>query len=156
MAKQQRFWGGGGGPVTGYQMSLIPGEDERSEKRLQMERSFETVLKCGPVIENGKIRIAVAFICLLDTYDRIEFVRDEYGTGGFANGSAWADFGYAGITVKRPGPECQYTWSQVVSKINQLIDRGEYLSEREHAEMDRIFKEYSESPRPIARYKYPY
>ena len=154
MSKQPRFWWGG--HVIGYQTSLIPGEDERSEKRLQMERDFETVLKQGPVIEGGKIRIAAAFACTPGTYDRIEFVRDEYGTGGFANGSAWADFGYTGITVKRPGPECQYSWGQVVSKINQLITRGEYLSEREQAEMDRIFREYRGIPCPIARHKYPH
>ena len=140
----------------GYQMSLIPGEDERSEKRLRLEKSFETVLKYGPVIEGGKLRIYAAFSTLPGKHDLVEFLRNEYGTGGFANGEAWADFGYAGISVRRPEPECQYSWSQAVDKIGQLIARREYLDKREREKMDWIFQKYGEIPRPIARYKYPY
>ena len=139
-----------------YQMSLIPGEDERTEKRLQLEKNFETVLKQGPVYEDGKLRIFAAYVNLPGKLDLVEFVRNEYGTGGFANDSAMADFNYAGICVKRPEPECQYSWSETVDKIEQLIEREEYLNDSEQEKMYSIVEEYGEAPRPIARYKYPY
>lgn len=46
------------------------------------ESEVVRVLQSGSGIENGKIRIAALFLSESDAKKRVDFLKEEYGTGG--------------------------------------------------------------------------
>ena len=64
------------------------------------------VLQSGSGIENGKIRIAALFLSESDAKKRVDFLKEEYGTGGrthyFEDGThGWVDWDAKGILISK-------------------------------------------------------
>lgn len=70
------------------------------------ESEVVRVLQSGSGIENGKIRIAALFLSESDAKKRVDFLKEEYGTGGrthyFEDGThGWVDWDAKGILISK-------------------------------------------------------
>lgn len=93
----------------------------------------------GSGMDKGKCRIYLYFKEHTDTKARIDFLKNEYGTGGYAEGifDEWHDS--KGISFSRgditaPYAKVDISWSIAAKRIDRLIKSGRYLTEREIAE----------------------
>lgn len=93
----------------------------------------------GSGMESGKIRIYLYFQNHIDLKERIDFLKNEYGTGGHGGGifNEWHDA--KGITFSRddiasPFAKINISWNNAAKRIDSLIKSGKYLTEKEIAE----------------------
>ncbi|MGM9936179.1 MAG: hypothetical protein ACI38A_02440, partial [Candidatus Ornithomonoglobus sp.] len=100
------------------------------------EDEIDKLFTRGSGFERGKIRIYLYFKENTDTKSRIDFLKNEYGTGGYGGGifNEWHDA--KGITFSRrdifsPFAKVTLPWNKVEKRIDGLIKAGKYLTERE-------------------------
>ena len=96
------------------------------------------------LMSGSKGRIFAFFQQFYSDRERVDFLKQEYGTGGRSHALSNADgsdesHSGKGIRYQKRGcPEVHLTWEKVAGRIAGLIRRGLYLTEREQAEYDRI------------------
>ena len=94
-------------------------------------------VKRGSVFENGKKKIKEFFLQCKEKKKRIEFLKKEYGVGGWGcyynepNKVIGDNHDAKGIEVEYNDENCNrvrklYKWTEVEEVINALIIRGEY------------------------------
>lgn len=97
---------------------------------------FEFALKRGSLVRDGKFRINEYFQRRLGVTERITFLKNEYGIGGFSNPNYpavnWDSKSFS-ISFNKELPH-KYSWKIVSDTIEQLIYQGTYLSEKEREE----------------------
>lgn len=115
-------------------------------------------MKAGSQFEGGKVRIYALYLHEHDKRKRVQFLKDEYGTGGrsytLLNGeSGFIDFRPKGITIRsfRSDYEKEHTWREAEESIRELIETGRYMTDRD---MDK-WNALNEKPYPTAGYRYP-
>ena len=143
---------GGGNPDGGTHQQLsfflteaeqITQIDQRAETEKVSAFSFpeadwRAALASGSGFERGKQRIAAYYAENHTQKERIEFLKNEYGTGGrswnFQDGSSgFLDYDTSGIKLRSypKGQEQRLKWPEVEKRIHVLIATGQYLDERE-------------------------
>ena len=102
------------------------------------EADWRAALASGSGFENGKARIAAYYAENHTQKERVEFLKQEYGTGGcswtFQDGSnGFLDYDARGIKLRSypNGQEQRLKWPEVEKRIHVLIATGQYLDERE-------------------------
>ena len=90
----------------------------------------------------------------------INWLKDEYGTGGFSmcySPGCFCDYSGKGLKIwsRYDHKEFKYTWNEALKAINNLIDRGDYLLHSEERIIERIIQERGKLPYPRARLAYP-
>ena len=102
------------------------------------EADWRTALASGSGFENGKERIAGYYADNHTQKERIEFLKQEYGTGGcswtFQDGSSgFLDYDASGVKLRSypKGQEQRLKWSEVEKRIHVLIATGQYRDEAE-------------------------
>lgn len=129
----------------------------------------DALLTGGGNVQHGKFRIYSYFIQEHTTKEKIDFLKNEYGTGGYSQTgfSEWHDS--KGIVFSRENNSMPYdkvtlTWNKVVRRIDELIANGRYMTEKELAyipEYERgilaseIYSFYYNQPQDIP-HPYPY
>ena len=135
---------------TGFQLSFFLTEteqiaqiDQRAETEQVSAFSFSeadwrAALASGSGFEHGKERIAAYYAENHTQKERIEFLKQEYGTGGrswtFQDGSnGFLDYDASGVKLRSypNGQEQRLKWPEVEKRIHVLIATGQYLDERE-------------------------
>lgn len=113
--------------------------------------------RCGSGIEGGRVRIYCASL-QLDVKGLAEFLKKEYGIGGhsitFPDGErGFADHDPKGVSLRawKETTTERHSWQEVAREVKRLIYSGEYLTEKEKGEVERISKGGA-APMPIARY----
>jgi N12 class adenine-specific DNA methylase/adenine-specific DNA methylase len=96
----------------------------------------DRVLCGGSNIQEGKFRIYSYFLQDHTAKDKADFLKNEYGTGGFSRTgfNEWHDS--KGITYSRENNHMPYDkvilpWSKVAKRIDELITDGRYMSQQE-------------------------
>lgn len=134
------------------QMDLFNNEKDESGATGFTDEEINELLKKGSGFENGKERIYSFFKEHYNTQERAEFLAKEYGIGGkYANGINEFHSGI-GITYSkgdtyRPSSVIRLTWTDVSKRIDNLIQKDEYLDveEKQDANAENIDKSNSES-----------
>ena len=93
-------------------------------------------IKRGSGISDSKLRIYLYFKEHTDKKERTDFLKNEYGIGGYYGGLFSQESGSKGITFGRsdilsPLAKVDLSWNAVEKHIDKLIKNGKYLSERE-------------------------
>ena len=98
------------------------------------EADWRAALASSSGFENGKVRIAAYYADNHTQKERIEFLKQEYGTGGrswtFQDGSnGFLDYDASGIKLRSypNGQEQRLKWPEVEKRIHVLIATGQYL-----------------------------
>ena len=108
------------------------------------EDEIDANLAEGGLMSGSKGRIFAFFQQPHSNKEQVDFLKQEYGTGGRshalsnADGSDESHSGKGMRYQKRDCPEVRLTWQKVAGRIAGLIRRGLYLTEQEQAEYDRI------------------
>lgn len=104
--------------------------------RFITEDEIDKLFQRGSGYEQGKIRIYLYFQEHTDTKERIDFLKSEYGTGGYGGGifNEWHDA--KGITFSRsdimsPLAKVTIPWNKAEKRIDNLIKSGRYLTEQQ-------------------------
>lgn len=130
-----------------------------------LESEVVRVLQSGSGIENGKIRIAALFLSESDAKKRVDFLKEEYGTGGrthyFEDGThGWVDWDAKGILISKSyssdAARLRLPWTQVEKRLGELIRYDQYLKPDEKEELSKIENKYGTLPLPMVRFEYPY
>ncbi len=108
------------------------------------EDEIDANLAGGSLVSGSKGRIFAFFQQPYSDRERVDFLKQEYGTGGRSHALSNADgsdesHSGKGIRYQKRGcPEVHLTWEKVAGRIAGLIRQGLYLTEQEQAEYDRI------------------
>ena len=105
------------------------------------EADWRAALASGSGFENGKARIAAYYAENHTQKERVEFLKQEYGTGGrswtFQDGSnGFLDYDASGVKLRSypNGQEQRLKWPEVEKRIHVLIAMGQYLDEQKAEE----------------------
>ena len=121
------------------EMAEIP-----SARQFITEDEIDANLAEGGLMSGSKGRIFAFFQQPHSNKEQVDFLKQEYGTGGRshalsnADGSDESHSGKGIRYQKRDCPEVRLTWQKVAGRIAGLIRQGLYLTEQEQAEHDRI------------------
>ena len=131
-------------PTVDEQIEMIAkAEDENASAFTISKEDIDSVLQKGSGIADGKYRIYRQFQKGEDRQKNIEFLKNEYGTGGGTyifpdgfSGHSWHDS--KGLAIDRNGTYTNHDlvlkWSQVEKRLRELIKDNRYLNpkEKEH------------------------
>ncbi len=127
------------------------------------EEEIERVLRRGSGFAGGKIRIYAMYQQQGDAKARADFLKNEYGTGGssytFDDGShGFVDYDAKGLFIRSYGhdKEVRLKWMEVDKRLEAIVDRGEYLSEKELAQYQQIEADFAgDVPMPSPAHRFP-
>ena len=128
-------------PTVDEQIEMIAkAEDEKASAFAISKEDIESVLQKGSGVADGKYRIYRQFQKGVDRQKNIEFLKNEYGTGGGTHifpdgfsGHSWHDS--KGLAIDRNGTYTNHDlvlkWSQVEKRLRELIKDNRYLNPKE-------------------------
>lgn len=110
-----------------------------SPQRFITDDEINSILKGGSGFQDSKYRIYRYFSEHNNPKERIDFLKNEYGWGGYANTPYSFNHDGKGLTISRgdilsPFAKVTMKWTEAVKRIDSLIKSGTYLTEREKNE----------------------
>ena len=128
-------------PTVDEQIEMIAeAEDKKSSAFAVSQEDIDAVLVKGSSVEHGKYRIYHQFQKQEDKKSNIEFLKKEYGTGGFFVNFSDGTEGYAwyagkGISIDRDGISTEHdlvlSWAKIEKRLRELIKDNRYLNPKE-------------------------
>ena len=128
-------------PTVDEQIEMIAkAEDEKASAFAISKEDIDSVLQKGSGVADGKYRIYRQFQKGVDRQKNIEFLKNEYGTGGGTHifpdgfsGHSWHDS--KGLAIDRNGTYTNHDlvlkWSQVEKRLREMIKDNCYLNPKE-------------------------
>lgn len=128
-------------PTVDEQIEMIAeAENENASAFTISKEDIDSVLQKGSGVADGKYRIYRQFQKGEDRQKNIEFLKNEYGTGGGTHifpdgfsGHSWHDS--KGLAIDRNGTYTNHDlvlkWSQVEKRLRELIKDNRYLNPKE-------------------------
>ena len=128
-------------PTVDEQIEMIAkAEDEKASAFAISKEDIDSVLQKGSGVADGKYRIYRQFQKGEDRQKNIEFLKNEYGTGGGTHifpdgfsGHSWHDS--KGLAIDRNGTYTNHDlvlkWSEVEKRLRELIKDNRYLNPKE-------------------------
>ena len=119
---------------------IAEAEDEKASAFAVSQEDIDAVLVKGNSVANGKYRIYHQFQKQEDKKKNIDFLKREYGTGGFfvdfsdgTEGYVW--YSGKGITIDRDGISTEHdlvlSWSKAEKRLRELVKDNRYLNPKE-------------------------
>ncbi|MCD8130402.1 MAG: SNF2-related protein [Lachnospiraceae bacterium] len=112
-----------------------------------IEEELDEALVSGSHMAGGKNRINAFFSEPHSTKEQADFLRAEYGTGGFsgASSNSFADYDGKGFRLSKEGaPAVHLSWTQAAKRVDTLVKEDRYLTEKEKAQMEQAQTETRE------------
>ena len=128
-------------PTVDEQIEKIAeAEDEKASAFAVSQEDIDAVLIKGNSVANGKYRIYHQFQKQEDKKKNIDFLKREYGTGGFfvdfsdgTEGYVW--YSGKGISIDRDGISTEHdlvlSWSKAEKRMRELVKDNRYLNPKE-------------------------
>ena len=128
-------------PTVDEQIERIAeAEDEKASAFAVSQEDIDAVLVKGNSVANGKYRIYHQFQKQEDKKKNIDFLKREYGTGGFfvdfsdgTEGYVW--YSGKGISIDRDGISTEHdlvlSWSKAEKRLRELVKDNRYLNPKE-------------------------
>ena len=106
------------------------------------EDEIDATLTRGSNVEGGKGRIYSFFTEGHSTKDKVDFLKNEYGTGGSSHAvsrSGWIDYSGKGIKLQKAFcADVELNWHKVVARFDSIIRTGKYFTPEEKAQYDEL------------------
>ena len=124
-------------PKQQFSLFDLMGENKlEQDYQSLVDKMVERQLKRGSGMESGKIRIYDTYLKNPTESEFADFLKHEFGVGGFSSGEDYQSHDARGIRMTWTNPETKeiiaetdLKWNQVALKIADLIDDDNYLSE---------------------------
>ena len=109
-------------------MYLIANENNVSRENL----IYNEVMR-GTGFEGGKFRVADFYQANPSKNDFADFLKNEYGIGGHSGDGPvkFADHDSKGIEITLTTGKENFTWNEVAKVISDLMDKGEYITQKD-------------------------
>ena len=109
-------------------MYLIANENNISRENL----IYNEVMR-GTGFEDGKFRVANFYQANPSKKDFADFLKNEYGIGGHSGDGPvkFADHDSKGIEITLTTGKENFTWNEVAKVISDLMDKGEYITQKD-------------------------
>ena len=125
--------------VEEQQTAIYENEEQLKNGIYFSQEEIDRVLVCGSGFVDGKYRIYQQMLKKLSLNENAQFLKEEYGIGGFAPVVGLIDINYdsRGITFSRSrqiGKEeitITLNWKKIAKRINELVVANRYLSKDE-------------------------
>ena len=125
--------------VEEQQTAIYENEEQLKNGIYFSQEEIDRVLVCGSGFVDGKYRIYQQMLKKLSLNENAQFLKEEYGIGGFAPVVGLIDINYdsRGITFSRSrqiGKEeitITLNWKKIAKRISELVAANRYLSKDE-------------------------
>ena len=109
-------------------MYLIANENNISRENL----IYNEVMR-GTGFEDGKFRVEDFYKTNPEKKDFVDFLKKEYGIGGHSGDGPvkFADHDSKGIEITLTTGKENFTWNEVAKVISDLMDKGEYITQKD-------------------------
>ena len=117
---------------------------------------IERCVSLGSGFEGGRVRIYAAYNSLPEN-EFIQFIKEEYGTGGHGDIRGNSNYDSKGLSYRKWKEQKAdfYTWKQISKEISKLINYNIYLSEKDKEKIKEIKKNHNGIlPLPMPRFHY--
>ena len=140
-------------------------ESEQPSGLSVSDAEIERILCHGSPYEGGKLRIAALYAHENTPAERVEYLKNEYGTGGqswqFSDGSRGnVQTRPQGLVIRDAAnnTEVRLRWSEVEKRIGALIQNSQYLSgpdKQRYAALERNYAAFGSVPLPAPGHGFP-
>jgi len=98
------------------------------------QEEIDSILKEGGNIEHSKFRIYEHLKFPFNDEKASDYLKREYGIGGYANSKRWIEYSSKGITIRKNEKSLTLNWNSVAKRDLELIKQNEFLTPEEMQE----------------------
>jgi len=113
------------------------------------QEEIDNIVREGGNIEESKFRIYEHLTNPFNGEKGSEYLKREYGIGGYTNGDRWVNFDSRGIEIRENDNSILLNWNKVASMVNQMIKNDTYFTPEEAKEYikheDRMKQDFAEN-----------
>ena len=104
-----------------------------NENNVSRENLIHNEVMRGTGVEDGKFRVADFYQANPSKKDFVDFLKKEYGIGGHSGDGPvkFADHDSKGIEITLTTGKENFTWNEVAKVISDLMDKGEYITQKD-------------------------
>lgn len=104
-----------------------------NENNISCENLIHNEVMRGTGFEDGKFRVADFYQANPSKKDFVDFLKNEYGIGGHSGDGPvrFADHDSKGIEITLTTGKENFTWNEVAKVISELIEKGEYITQKD-------------------------
>lgn len=104
-----------------------------NENNISRENLMHNEVMRGTGFEDGKFRVADFYQANPSKKDFVDFLKNEYGIGGHSGDGPvrFADHDSKGIEITLTTGKENFTWNEVAKVISELIEKGEYITQKD-------------------------
>ena len=95
------------------------------------QEEINNIVREGGNIEESKFRIYEHLTNPFNGEKASEYLKREYGIGGYTNGDRWVNFDSRGIEIRENDNSILLNWNKVASIVNQMIKNDTYFTPEE-------------------------
>ena len=98
------------------------------------QEEIDSILKEGGNIEHSKFRIYEHLRFPFNDEKASDYLKREYGIGGYTNDERWIEYSSKGITIRKNEKSMTLNWNSVAKRDLELIKQNEFLTPEEMQE----------------------
>ena len=95
------------------------------------QEEIDNIVREGGNIEESKFRIYEHLTNPFNGEKGSEYLKREYGIGGYTKGDRWVNFDSKGIEIREGDNSILLNWNKVASMVNQMIKNDTYFTPEE-------------------------
>ena len=114
---------------------------EIEDKPLMLsQEQIDNILIYGGVVEESKFRIYDHLTNPYNNEKPSDFLKREYGDGGYSSENGWIDFSSKGISVTKGENKTLLKWNNLAKRNIEIINEGRFFNEEEQREYQDYIK----------------
>ena len=114
---------------------------ENEDKPLILsQEQIDNILIYGGVVEESKFRIYDHLTNPYNNEKPSDFLKREYGDGGYSSENGWIDFSSKGISVTKGENKTLLKWNNLAKRNIEIINEGRFFNEEEQREYQDYIK----------------
>lgn len=104
------------------------------------QEQIDNILIYGGVVEESKFRIYDHLTNPYNNEKPSDFLKREYGDGGYSSENGWIDFSSKGISVTKGENKTLLKWNNLAKRNIEIINEGRFFNEEEQREYQNYIK----------------
>ena len=104
------------------------------------QEQIDNILIYGGVVEGSKFRIYDHLTNPYNNEKPSDFLKREYGDGGYSSENGWVDFSSKGISVTKGENKTLLKWNNLAKRNIEIINEGRFFNEEEQKEYQDYIK----------------
>ena len=104
------------------------------------QEQIDNILIYGGVVEESKFRIYDHLTNPYSNEKPSDFLKREYGDGGYSSENGWIDFSSKGISVTKGENKTLLKWNNLAKRNIEIIKEGRFFDEEEQKEYQDYIK----------------